>query len=204
MPSISRKFFRYTTMNSLSVSRIHYLFGEFTINLLGFSQFTLNFREITMNSLFFSWIYYILSVRSTNSLSFLRKCNEFTIFINSLFLSRIYYLFCEPTIFLANSLWFQFVFRINTLNSLEILHEFTWCFVNFLWIYYLSLEFTMNLLYFSRINNEFTPFFANSSWFHSLSIADSTRTGDHQSGKEAETWKQISHSRIIRSSWSWV
>ena len=68
-----------------------------------------------------------------------------------------------------------FEFTIHWANSLWILYEFTWCFINSLRIYYLFLEFTMNLIYFSRIYYEFTLFFANSSCFHSLSIADSVR-----------------------------
>ena len=122
-------------MSQLSVSRIHYSFGEFTMNLLGILLFTMDFCEVTMNSLFFSRIYY-----------------EFTDF--------------------PNSLWFQFVFRIHTLNLLSIkrIHfEFSMNSLGVSLISYeftLFLEFTMNLLSISRSYQEFTFCFANSLWIH--------------------------------------
>ena len=148
------------------------------MNLLSFSQFILNFREITMNSL-----------------SFLRVHYKFIVFIANLvrthLIFRIHYDF---SLCFAYILWIHLKFSMNSLGVSLISYEFTIFPLNSLWICYIFPELTMNSLL----------FFANSSWFHSLSIADSTRTGDHQSGKEAETWKQISHSRIIRSSWFWV
>ena len=60
----------HDTMNSLFVSRIHYLFGEFTMNLLGFLWFTMDFREITINSVPGPWIHYLLRLYTMNSPSF--------------------------------------------------------------------------------------------------------------------------------------
>ena len=82
------------TMNSLSISQIHY---DFTMvrasimNRLSFSRFHLLFFEFTINSFFFAnplWIHYLFC--------------EYT--MNSLFISRIYY-------------WFVAYWRVSRLFS---------------------------------------------------------------------------------------
>ena len=90
-----------------------------------------------------------------NSLFF----REFT--MNPLSISRIQY---EPTIYLANSLWIDYLFReycMNllsirrfTMNSLSfswIHHKFIVYFANSLGIYYIFFEFTLNQISISRI-----------------------------------------------------
>ena len=138
-------------MNSLFVSRIHYLFGKFTMNLLRVLRLTMDFRTITMNSLFFSRIYYefivFLANLVRNQLIFLIHYDFSLCFAYIL----IYYLLSE--------------FSMNSICISLIFYEFPIFFLNSLWICYIFREFTMNSLFFSRIHH--TP--------HSLSIADPVR-----------------------------
>ena len=109
--SFSLSYYEFTVCfaNLLSLTRIHYLFGEFTMN----------FREITINSLFFSRIYY-----------------KFTVFIVNLV--RIHFIFPEFTIISVGALRINFEFTIHFANSLWIHsffhYRFTIYFSNLLWI----------------------------------------------------------------------
>ena len=124
--------FRYYSINSLSVLRIHYLFREFTMNLHDFSQFTLNFRVVTMNSLSFSRIHYKLIIFIRNSVR-----------IHLIF--RIHY---DSSLCFAYILWIYYLLNEFTLNSL--------------WIHLVIRYFLLWIYFFSLINYEFTIFFANS------------------------------------------
>ena len=137
------------TLNSLSISRIHYefiihyLFCKLTLNQLSFT-FSLS-REFTITSLFFYRMKY--------------RFREITIHSLSLSLIRL-----ESTIvsakslkipFFANSLWIHFRFRQITSNSLIFRSETQWI-VNIFRII------TMNLLSLSLIHIKFIILFAKS------------------------------------------
>ena len=176
--------FRDSTMILLSFWRIYYEFiWTFGDSLWIFPKLLwIHFfsREFTMISLSVSRIRHLFRENAMHSLSFrLFNCGFTLCFANSLAIPRIHYLFGEFTMNLLgfsqftmdfreitmNSLWFQFVFRIYTLNllSIERIHfqfsmnllgvslisyEFTILCLNLLWIYYIFREFTMNSLFF--------------------------------------------------------
>ena len=109
---------------SCEILRIHYLFREFTMDLLSFSRKHYRFvifviknpwnhfllRESTMNPFSFSRMYYLSREFFTNSSTF----REFT--LNSLSISRNH---CEFTIFLANSQWIYFFSCEYLMNRIE-------------------------------------------------------------------------------------
>ena len=102
--------------NSLSIPRIDYLFGEFTMNLVSFWQFTMGLREFTMNSLPVSRIHYLF--------------REFIIFLANLL--WIYFEFWRFTIDfreITMNLLFSREFTINT-QRFVIHYEFTILFAN--------------------------------------------------------------------------
>ena len=103
---------------------ILYLFCKFTLNLL-------SNREFTVNSLTISRLYEI-------SLSFSRKCHEFTICF-------------------AITLWIHYRFHEFTMDSLLF-------FGNSLWIYLLYYEFNLNSVDFWRTYFAFTIYYATSLW----------------------------------------
>ena len=101
--------------NSLSLSRIHYLFPGFTIYLANLLWIHYLFREYTMASL-------INRVLTHNVLFLPRIYYGFFIFIaNSL---SIHYLFGKFTMdqlfFWRTSLWIHYFFRVFTLNLLYL------------------------------------------------------------------------------------
>ena len=162
-------------MNSLSVFRIHYLFGELAMNLLGVLWLTIDFREITMNSLFSRkftmnsvsspWIHYLLRLPWIHYLFCELK-------MNSLSFSRIHYLFCDSTMISFFVPRIRYIFNENAMNSLfPLLHyEYTICFANSLSIsriHFFFGKFTVNLLSFLQfiLNfHEFTIYWTNSLW----------------------------------------
>ena len=148
------------TMNSPHSSRLHYLFREFSLNSLSFSQIHLEstfFCIMTMNSLtasrftvntlsfsrihyFFLQIFYEITICcaifSFNSLFF---------FANSLSVTRVHF---ESTIWFGKPLWIRFEITMKRFwNHYEI--------AIFLAIFPLR-DFTMNSLSVSRIHLEST------------------------------------------------
>ena len=128
--------FRKFTMILLDVPRINYLFIFFANSLLNFS------REFVINSVSGPLIHYLLHLNTMNSLSILRTQNEFTFY-------------------LANQLWFYFLF-----------HEFAIYFAKKQWIHYLCRYYTMKSLSVSQIHylfGDFNIFLANSLWIYWVS-----------------------------------
>ena len=132
-------------MNSLSVSWIHYVFIIYFANSLFLSNCMHSFYMFHPDKMSFSTLcsYYVIDIDyviicSANKLWIHYLFRYYT--INSLSVSRILYLFCESTMFLANSLWIYLGFR----NS-------RWIFAKLLWIHCLFREFTINSLSLSRI-----------------------------------------------------
>ena len=140
---------------------IHYWFREFTLNSLSYSR---NQYKITIFFAISLWIYSIFRIQylfcefTLNPRSFSNHYDfdmkslwnhyAFTIFFT--FSLRIHHLFRECTICFANSLWFHYLLRDFSLNSLFFP------------------EFTFNSLSASRFQYEFTISFANSPWIHFL------------------------------------
>ena len=118
------------TLNSLSVSRIHYGSIFVFANSLWICYL---FRYLTFNSLSISWNNYLFTIFSANSLLIHYLSNEFSIdffsfsrsksdliffrviTINSLSYPRIH---SDSTFVLAYILWFHYRFRQLTLYSL--------------------------------------------------------------------------------------
>ena len=121
------KHYETLSMNSLSASRIHYLFHEFILDPLSSSP---NHYEFTICFANYLWIFYLLRDFSLNPLSFSRiryLLRGFTlnlfyfrgVSINSLSFSWIHILFREFTIFFVFSLWIHYLFRDFTMNTLK-------------------------------------------------------------------------------------
>ena len=152
--------FRDFAMNSVSFTRIHYLFGEFTLNSLGLSRSYLESTIIFRTRYLFAklpWRNYLFRRFTKNLLSS----------------PRFYHLFLE---FTRNSLyvsWIHYLFRVYlmTLLSISRIHYESTTFSR---IHYLFRESIMNLLGISRSNYKFTVFNANLVWIwcfpNSLSI----------------------------------
>ena len=142
--------FRDFAMNSVSFTRIHYLFGEFTLNSLGLSRSYLESTIIFRTRYLFAklpWRNYLFRRFTKNLLSS----------------PRFYHLFLE---FTRNSLyvsWIHYLFRVYlmTLLSISRIHYESTTFSR---IHYLFRESIMNLLGISRSNYKFTVFNANLVW----------------------------------------
>ena len=118
----------------LSVSRLHFIFREFTIDSLFYSRIhfesSIFFRELSMNSLSLSRINYNNLIVIAKLLWILYLFCEFT--LNSLSFLRINY---EVTIIFVNKLWIHDQSCQCTMNSLFC--AFTISFAKILWIYHL-------------------------------------------------------------------
>ena len=115
--------FTWCLANLATQLKIHFLFHVFTIYFPTLHQFTIFlanspwfhylFREFTMNLLSFSRIYYGSTIFFVNSLSFLRIYIGLTIFL------RIPYTM-NSLFFFANQLWIDFVFKEFTIDNAYI------------------------------------------------------------------------------------
>ena len=137
-------------------SRIHYLFREFTLDLLSFTR---NHGEFTIIFTLSMWIQYLLCDFTPNQLSISRFHYELT--LSSLSVSRISYKF---TICFAILLWIHHRFCEITIESLFIL----WIYyipkiilVDSAWINYFFLESFLNSISISRTQFASALFIAN-------------------------------------------
>ena len=156
--------FYYKSTISFAISLwIHYLFREFILNSLFFSQnhdeFTILFPKLLWMHYFFAksiWIYYFLRDFTENSSFF---------FAYSLSVSRIH---LESTF-----LWIDYLIRESTLIKLfftRYLSKFTICFTYSLLNRYLFREFTLYQKSFSWINYFFRESILNSPSFRELNL----------------------------------
>ena len=135
-------------MNRQSFSRIHHLFGEFTMNLFGVSRIDYRFTIFIANLVRIHLMF-----------------PEFT--MNSVRISRIYYDF---TIYHADSLWIHYFFRESSCFR-SLYHGFSKNWLGFREftkhsfpisrIRCLFCENTMNSLSVSQIHYKFSVFFVN-------------------------------------------
>ena len=174
------------SLNSVSISGIHYLFREFILNPIFSTQslidspfysrfkseFTILCPKIIIDTLFFSrnqfgfaicfaawlWIHYLILEITFNSLSASRFSYELATFCSNP--PSIHYL-------LHDSPWIHYVFLDLTFNSLcfsRFDFQFTICLAISLWIHYLIREYTLN-------PQSFWPNhygFGDSLWIHCL------------------------------------
>ena len=135
-------------MNSLSVTRIYYLFRDFTSNSSSFWQIHYEYTIDFANSL---WIHYLIPEINIKLLSSSRFLFEFILFF-------------EFSICFANSPWIHDPFQ-TTMILIWNHYEIT---MKSLCIHYLLHVFTKNSSSFSRMHYLFREFFMislSASWF---------------------------------------
>ena len=158
-------------MKSLSFSRSHYLFRNWTVNRLSVPGIHYLLRQLWIHFLLHDFTFYFAKILFT------------FYFTDSLFyfasISQIYH---QSTIYLASLPWIHYIFREFTMNIASILrinfetnllwiyyefyYEFCWCFAYILLIHYLShdslwirfayREYTLILLWTHLVFREFT------------------------------------------------
>ena len=158
-------------MKSLSFSRSHYLFRNWTVNRLSVPGIHYLLRQLWIHFLLHDFTFYFAKILFT------------FYFTDSLFyfasISQIYH---QSTIYLASLPWIHYIFREFTMNIASILrinfetnllwiyyefyYEFCWCFAYILLIHYLShdslwirfayREYTLILLWIHLVFCEFT------------------------------------------------